>query len=68
MATDGTAPQLFEDREHPGDWRVEYFDDDGGCYVTIFRGPMAPQRARAYRGALTNRILATIRASQARGA
>jgi hypothetical protein len=30
------------------EWRVEYFDDDGGCYVTIFAGPAAEARAKAY--------------------
>src|SRR3954451_11585752 len=25
-----------EDRYGTGEWRVEDFDDDGGCYVTIF--------------------------------
>jgi hypothetical protein len=39
----------------------KYFDDDGGCYVTIFSGPMAYERARAYYGALKNRTLAIIR-------
>jgi hypothetical protein len=53
---------VFEDKKQPGDWRVEYFDDDGGCYVTIFCGPMAQARARAYHGALVNCILVTIRA------
>jgi hypothetical protein len=32
---------LFEDKASPGPWRVEYFDDDGGCYVTVF-GPQSP--------------------------
>ena len=35
------APQdlaLSEDREIPGEWLVEYFDDDGADYVTIFTG------------------------------
>ena len=36
-----------------GEWRVEYFDDDGGCYVAIFAGPAAEQRARDYRDALS---------------
>jgi hypothetical protein len=31
-----------------GEWRVEYFDDDGGGYVTIFAGPAAERRARDY--------------------
>jgi transposase-like protein len=37
-----------EDRSGTGEWRVEYFDDDGGCYVTIFAGPAAERRARDY--------------------
>ena len=24
---------INEDRHGSGEWRVEYFDDDGGCYV-----------------------------------
>jgi hypothetical protein len=42
---------LFEDREIPGEWLVEYFDDDGD-YVTIFTGQEAEARARDYRDAL----------------
>jgi hypothetical protein len=30
---------LVEDRNASGIWRVEYQDDNGGCYVTIFAGP-----------------------------
>jgi hypothetical protein len=41
-----------EDRSGTGEWRVEYFDDDGGCYVTIFAGPAAERRARDLRGGL----------------
>ena len=37
-----------EDRHGSGDWRVEYFDDDGGSYVTIFAGPASERRARDY--------------------
>ena len=33
-----------EDRYENGEWRIKYFDADGGCYVTIFAGPMAQQR------------------------
>lgn len=40
------------DREDPADWRVEYQDDDGSCFVTIFSGPQAQARARAYYAAL----------------
>lgn len=43
---------MFPDRENSGEWRVEYTDDDGGCYVTIFAGPAAEPRARAYFAAL----------------
>jgi len=28
--------KVFEDRIVSGQWRVEYFDDDGGYYVAIF--------------------------------
>ena len=35
---------MFEDKVHAGTWRVEWFDEDGGCYVTVFSGPMAQQR------------------------
>jgi hypothetical protein len=37
--------KVFEDRRIPGDWRVEWFDDDGGCEVAIFSGPNARERA-----------------------
>lgn len=40
--------EAFEDRKHPGDWRVEAFDDDGRCFVTIFSGPDSKQRAQEY--------------------
>ena len=52
--------QVFEDREHAGAWRVEYFDDDGGCYVTVFAGPEAERRARAYFDALKGESLEVI--------
>ena len=34
----------------PGEWRAEAidYDSEGECYVTIFAGPDAEQRARAY--------------------
>jgi len=48
---------VFEDKREPGDWRVEYHDDDGGCYVTIFSGPAAEKRARPYGDALKSRAL-----------
>jgi hypothetical protein len=40
--------QAFEDLKHSGDWRVEAFDNDGRCFVTIFAGPEAKQRAEEY--------------------
>ena len=52
--------QVFEDRDSKSDWRAEYFDDDGGCYVTIFAGPFAEKRAREYAEALKARKLAPI--------
>ena len=53
---------VHEDRDGTGEWRVEYFDNDGGCYVTIFAGPEAALRARAYFQALKGKSLKTIRA------
>jgi hypothetical protein len=44
-----------------GDWWVEYSDIDGGCYVTIFSGPAAEERARLYFRALKTRRIKTIR-------
>jgi hypothetical protein len=44
--------EVSEDREGNGEWRVEYFDAHGGCYVTIFAGPAAENRARDYCTAL----------------
>jgi hypothetical protein len=37
--------KVFEDRQSPGDWRVEWFDDDGEVEVAIFAGRNARQRA-----------------------
>jgi len=39
--------KAFEDREWPGDWRVEWIDDDGGIEVA-FSGPNARERALRY--------------------
>jgi hypothetical protein len=52
--------KVFEDRIVSGEWRVEYFDDDGGCYVAIFAGPAAEQRARDYGAALSARLLTPV--------
>lgn len=43
---------VAQDPVHATEWRVEYFDADGGCYVTIFSGPEAEQRARGYHAML----------------
>jgi hypothetical protein len=51
---------LAEDRDQPGEWRIEYFHEADG-YVTIFAGPMAQQRARAYFDALKSGALKIIR-------
>jgi hypothetical protein len=52
FTADQVEVNLAEDRDEPGEWRVEYFDEDGACYVTIFAGPRAEPRARAYFEAL----------------
>ena len=52
---------VFENRYGGGEWRVEYFDDDGGCYVTLFAGSGAERRAREYFAALKSGQLRTIR-------
>ena len=39
---------VFEDREISGDWRVEKFDEDGGCEVRVFTGADARQQAIDY--------------------
>jgi hypothetical protein len=46
---------VFEDREIFGDWRVEKFDENGGCKARVFTGPNARQQHEArepYLGAL----------------
>jgi len=45
---DDLRAKVFEDSEAPGDWRVEKFDEDGGCEVTVFGGPEARERAIRY--------------------
>jgi hypothetical protein len=39
---------VFADRLYPGDWRVEWIDDDGEKEVAIFAGPNARERALRY--------------------
>ena len=53
---------VHEDRDGTGEWRVEYFDADGGCYVTVFAGPKAERRARDYFDALKFGRLRAVRA------
>jgi len=44
-----TEPALvFPDEGDPEDWRVEWFDEDGGCEVTVFYGPRTKERALAF--------------------
>jgi hypothetical protein len=40
--------KVFEDRQTPEDWRVEWSDDDAGCEIAIFSGPNARERALSY--------------------
>jgi hypothetical protein len=45
----GSEPaSVFEDRETPEDWRVEKFDEDGGCEVRVFTDPDARGQAIDY--------------------
>jgi hypothetical protein len=57
---DEAEVSVGEDRDQPGEWCVEYFHKSDG-YVTIFAGPMAEQRARAYFDALKSGALKVIR-------
>ena len=53
VADEGHAwVMLFEDRTGNGEWRVEYQDQEGGCYLNVFAGPAAEWRARDYFQAL----------------
>jgi hypothetical protein len=40
--------KVFEDRKTVGQWRVEWFDDDGSCELQIFTGPTARRQALRY--------------------
>src|SRR5438874_1865725 len=43
----GAEPaNVFEDRQTPGQWRVEWFDDDGRRQTEIFTGQGARREAR----------------------
>jgi hypothetical protein len=52
---------VIEDSDATGDWRVEYFDDEGACYITSFAGPQAEKRACDYFQALKFGRLQTVR-------
>jgi hypothetical protein len=46
MSIPGDSPAfLFEDRQTPGDWHVQWTDDEGGFEMAIFSGPRARERA-----------------------
>ena len=40
--------KVFEDRERPGQWRVEGFDDDGRSELEAFTGHNARRQALRY--------------------
>jgi hypothetical protein len=40
--------KVFEDRETPDQWRVEWFDGDGRCELEIFSGPTARRQELRY--------------------
>ena len=40
--------KVFEARETPGEWRVEWFDDDGRCELEMFSGHDAKRQALRY--------------------
>jgi hypothetical protein len=60
MPRNGRTPGRL--RYGTGAWRVEYFDGDGGCYVTVIAGPKAERRAPDYFDALKFGRLRTVRA------
>jgi hypothetical protein len=39
---------VFPDKELSDTWRVEIFDEDGGCAITVFIGANPEGRARRY--------------------
>jgi hypothetical protein len=52
---------VHPDCEGGNHWLVEWGDNDGGCYVTVFEGRMAEQRARDYFDALKSGRLKVLR-------
>jgi len=46
MTKPGTEPAyVFEDRQTPGNWHVQWTADDGGFEMAIFSGSKARERA-----------------------
>jgi hypothetical protein len=41
----------LRDRQTPGDWNVQWTDDDGGFEMAIFSGPRAHERSSSRSGA-----------------
>jgi hypothetical protein len=52
---------VHPDCEGGSHWFADWFDSDGGYYVTTFDGPMAEQRAREYFDALKSGRLKALR-------
>ena len=53
MSTRGTEPAyVFEDRQSPGDWHVQWTDDDGGFEMAIFFGSEDARTRDHVRGAV----------------
>lgn len=50
--------EVVRDLFCPENWRVEWtdFDGEGECYVTIFSGPRAKERAEEYAAWRTGRL------------
>lgn len=46
---------VLASRDTPDEWRVEAIGSDGECYVTIFSGPSAKERAHEYAAWKTGR-------------
>jgi len=42
--------ELVQDKNDPTTYRVEAFDEDGGCEVSLFSGPNALDRAIIFAG------------------
>jgi ferredoxin-thioredoxin reductase catalytic subunit len=44
----GLTYEVIQDQIYPTDWRAEAINEAGECYVVIFSGPNAEERARQY--------------------